>query len=176
MALLLCMLAPAQAEEARKLIHDDIEMLLTRSGDNGLEIAYGADVPAQLRELGVNPGTVLVRGQWDDRILIGEAYTFAPGCGSIAYPIRGVVDYGGALVVIGPMPMSCQASERSWDRAVIRFEPPPVAEPERERRTKRIEKPKAKAKAKAKAAPKPRAAPRAPSQPSYQWPTYQWRW
>src|SRR5215831_2211932 len=100
----LCLATTAQAEEAtmRKVIHDGTDMTLRVNGDD-LSIAY-LEPPAQLREIGVENGQVLVAGTWtrrDPRVLIGHAYAFAPGCVPLEYEIRGVVDQNGSLVVLG---------------------------------------------------------------------------
>jgi hypothetical protein len=154
----------AQAEPARLLRHDNTSMTLSRTA-NGIEISY-AEIPPALRELGVGTGTVLVRGKWDDTILVGEAFTFQKGCPPISYPIRGVIDRSGALIVIGPMPTSCGSREYAWsDGAVMRFEPPREAS----RTEPRAAKPKPK--------PKPRPAPQRQLQPQPQPnPWQQWRW
>jgi hypothetical protein len=148
---------------------------MTKSGDSGLEIAYSTAVPAELRELGVTAGTMLVKGQWEDKILVGEAWAFSPECKSVSYPILGVVDYGGALVVFGPVPRSCQGGDSSWGKqALMRFEAPvpSTAAPRVERKAKAKPKPEPERK------PKPRPAPRPQRQPQYypqQWPSYpQW--
>lgn len=172
---LLLLALPARAEDARKVIHDGVEMTMTKSGD-GLEIAYGIDVPATLRELGVTTGTMLVRGKWEDKILVGDAWAFSPDCKSVEYPVFGVVDAAGALVVFGPVPRTCKAGgDYSWGKAaVMRFEQPASVE----RQVERV-KPKPKSKPKV-ARPKPRAVAPRPSQPSYSFPSFyqqpQWRW
>lgn len=183
----LLLVIPAHAEEARKVFLDGVEMTMTKSADNnGLEITYAADVPPALREVGVTAGTMLIRGQWEENILIGEAWAFSKDCKPISYAIRGVVDYGGSLVIFGPVPTSCKPEDYehySWGKAaVMRFDQPeraPVSAPERSdrKRKSKQEKPKAKA---PPPKPKPRAAPRPTYQQPYQqqWPGYpqQWRW
>jgi hypothetical protein len=190
-ALLLLLLASvAHAEEARKVWHDATEMVLRRADDNGIEIAYGADVPQALREIGVTTGTMLIKGQWEDDILIGQAWAFSKDCGPISYAIRGVVTYGGALIVFGPVPTSCNVEDYehySWGKeAIMRFDmPPPSPHAETvkgkgkrsEQRESKPERPKPKAKPAPPPRPKPRAAPR-PTYQQPQWPSYpqQWRW
>ena len=98
--LLLLLTVPAHSEPARLLTHDGSAMTLSVNGDD-LEISY-LEVPAALREIGVASGTPLVRGHWDGKVLNGEAFAFSPGCPPIGYPVRGVVDFQGSLVVIGP--------------------------------------------------------------------------
>ncbi len=146
-------------------------MTMTKSGE-GLEISYSSTVPADLRDLGVTAGTVLVKGQWEDKTFVGEAWAFSPECKSISYPVLGVVDHSGALVVFGPVPRSCTAGDSSWGKqALMRFEvPAPAAAPRVERRAKPKPEPKPKV---AKSRPAPRPQP----QPQYyqQWPSYpQW--
>lgn len=165
---MLVSMALAQAEPARRVMHDGIAMAMSRT-TAGIEISY-IEVPADLRELGVKSGAVLVRGQWDDTVLIGDAFMFARDCAPIAYPIRGVVDRSGALVIIGPQPQSCGSSALVWsDASVMRFEPPALP-PVREREAK----PKPKPKPKPEVRPIERKPPRPAPQQAPQW--QQWRW
>lgn len=159
------------AEEPRRVNHDGVSMIMSKAGAEGLEIAYGTDIPSELRELGVTAGTMLVKGQWEDKTFVGEAWAFSSECKSISYPVLGVVDHSGALVVFGPVPRSCKAGDSSWGKqALMRFEVPvPAAAPRAERKAKPRPEPK----------PKPRPAPRPQrQQPQYypqQWPSYpQW--
>lgn len=165
-----------QAEEARKVIHDGTEMAMTKTAD-GLEIVYGADIPAELRELGVTPGTMLIRGRWEESTLVGEAWAFSADCKSVAYPVFGVVDNAGALVVFGPVPRTCKAGgDYSWGKqAVMRFDQP-VPAVRAERREKAKPKPKSEPKPKARPQRRPQQPqPQQPQQPQQYWPTYpQW--
>jgi hypothetical protein len=181
----LCLVTvPVRAEE-RKVVHDGTEMNLTVSGDD-LTIAYGTP-PTELREIGVVDGQVLLQGTWTrrDSVLVGTAYAFAPNCPPISYSIRGVVDYNGALVVIGPTPIlkfqSCDVASLVWsDGAVMQFAPPAperkLVEKKRRHAFEEEEKPKPKSKPK----PKPRPRIERPAQPSYQQPYYPyqrpWGW
>lgn len=149
-------------------------MTLSVSGDD-LEISY-LEVPPALRELGVVSGTPLVRGHWVGKVLNGEAFAFSPGCAPIAYPVRGMVDFAGSLLVIGPVPVSCADRTLVWNEsAVIRFDPPKQTSSVRVKKRK-DDKPKAQ-----KPKPKPEAkrpvrrapAPASPWMPQQQ---YQWRW
>jgi hypothetical protein len=162
-------------------------MVLTKATNGqGIEIAFGADVPPALRELGVTTGTMLVRGQWEDDVLIGEAYAFSKDCKPISYAIRGVVAYGGTLIVFGPVPTTCTVDDYgtySWGKeAVMRFDMPPPSPHAEDVKGKRKREskpsPPPKPKAKPKPAPRPRVAPRPTYQQPQQWPGYpqQWRW
>lgn len=134
---------------------------------DGIEIIY-VEVPPALRDAGVTTGTTLVRGKWDDTVLVGEAFAFHKGCPPIAYPVRGVVDRSGALIVIGPLPTSCTGREYAWDAgSVMRFDPGG-----RDANTE-TRPAKTKVKARERSRPKPRAAP-VRRQPQPQW--QQWRW
>jgi hypothetical protein len=148
------------AHAARTLTYDGSAMGMNNSGDE-IEIVY-TEVPPMLRELGVVPGQRLLHGKWEDTILVGEAYAFAKGCAPIAYPVRGVVDRSGALIVIGPAPTDCSAREYAWGpSSVMRFDPPQQPAP-------------AAAKQRVKPKPKPRPAQRRQPSP---WPQQQqWRW
>jgi len=184
-ALLLATIAHAE-ESARKVWHDSTEMVLTKVADGkGIEIAFGADVPPTLRELGVTAGTMLVRGQWEDDVLIGEAWVFSKDCKPISYAIRGVVAYGGTLIVFGPVPANCNVEDYehySWGKeAVMRFEQPPPSPHAVDVKGKH-KSAESKPKPKARRQPPPPAKPRAPARPAQpqwqQWPGYpqQWRW
>ena len=155
----------AHAATPRTLTYDGAAMGMNNSGDE-IEIIY-SEVPPMLRELGVVPGQRLLHGKWEDTILVGEAYAFAKGCAPMAYPIRGVVDRSGALIVIGPAPVDC-AVPRSYmwgPSSVMRFDPPQQPAPA------------ARAKAAPKPKPKPRPRPAAPRPPQQQpMQQQQWRW
>lgn len=151
-------------------------MTLSVNGDD-LEISY-LEVPAALREIGVASGTPLVRGHWDGKVLNGEAFAFSPGCPPIGYPVRGVVDFQGSLVVIGPAPVSCADRTLVWNEsAVIRFDPPQQAPSVRVKKRKddkpKAQKPKPKPKPEAKRPVRRAPAPASPWMPQQQ---YQWRW
>jgi hypothetical protein len=141
--------------------------------NGGLEISY-LEPPAMLREIGVTSGTLLARGRWRGETLEGDAFVFGQGCSPIAYPIRGVIESGGALVIIGPVPSEtkdCQITALDWnDEAVMRFKP--VG---REKLSRPKPKPEAKSKPAAKPKPKPKPKPRpVPQQP--QWQQWPWQW
>ena len=165
----------AASAQERRVILDGEQMTATVTGDR-IEIRY-VSPPVALRELGVTPDTLLVRGQWEGGIFIGEAFVFAPACPPLAYPVRGMVDQVGNLLVLGPAPSAikdCQAESLTWNASsILQFElPVSRAVPERKPQVKA----KPKAKPKPKPAPKPRPAAPAPQvrQPwENQW---QWRW
>jgi hypothetical protein len=101
---------PALAEE-RVLAVDGAGLALRPIEPNGLEIYY-------------NPsGVVLVRGQWVEDVLEGEAFRILDDCAPISYPIRGIVSRSGRLVVIGTAAETC-AQQPTGVLAVMRFEPP----------------------------------------------------
>jgi len=181
-----CLVTSAHAQEARKVLYDGVEMQMTVSED-ALTIAY-KEPPAQLREIGVADGQILVEGTWTRRepgILVGNAYAFKQGCPPIRYDVRGIVDYNGALVVIGPTPIlkfeSCDVASLVWsDDAVMQFAPlapdRKLIERKKPHAFQEEEKPKPK---KPKPKPKPRQIER-PAQPAYQQPYYPyqrpWGW
>ena len=174
--LLLLVLWPAAAlAQERRALLDGAPMVVTVDGDS-IEVRY-AEPGAALRELGVTPATPLVRGRWVGGIFTGEAFVFAPRCPPIGYPVRGMVDSGGALLVLGPAPSAvkdCRAEALTWNASsILRFEQPagerrPAARPEA----------KAKPKARPKPAPKPVARP-APPRPQLRQPwenAWPWQW
>lgn len=189
-ALLLATIIFATAQEVRPVFLDGVEMKLTKAADNnGVEISFSTDVPVHLRELGVVPGTMLVRGQWEENILVGEAWAFSKVCKPISYAIRGVVDYGGSLTVFGPVPTTCKVDDYgsySWGKdAIMRFDQPRMADAKVERKgkkTRHAEQPKPKKEAKRQPPPvsasrvaRPRVAAPAQPQPYWQQP-YQQQW
>ncbi len=152
-------------------------MAISIGEDRKLEISY-LEPPALLREIGVTAGTVLVRGHWEgafpNEVLEGEAFVFSADCPPQSFPVRGLVDHAGGLVVLGPSPSSCGGA-REWNAAsLMRFE---SVERLEERPRKRKAEPKPESKPKPKPKPKPRAKPRQPpQQPQYQQPFYPWGW
>jgi hypothetical protein len=154
--------AASHAATPRTLTHDGTSMAMSNTDDE-IEIIY-SEVPPALRELGVVPGTRLLHGKWEDTILVGTAYVFAKGCAPIAYPVRGVVDRSGALIVIGPAPTDCSRSQYAWGpSSVMRFDPPQ----QRQQPKPKVTKPK----------PKPPQRPAAPRSQQPMWPQQQqWRW
>lgn len=180
LAMLVALMAmPATAEEsARKVLFEGNEMTVKSIGDNTIEIAY-IDPPTSLREIGIQPGSVVIRGKWNARdfLLEGDAYLYAKDCEPISYPVRGVVDEMLWLIVLGPTPVldGCKSTGRAqWTSAsIMRFEPigrlPTPSDSnssKRKREERKVEdKPKPKPKAKPKAKP---AQPHQP-QPSPYW-------
>jgi len=171
-AVLLFGFSEASAEE-RSATYDGIPMSVAADPE-GVEIRYSDSPPPSLRETGVLPGSLLVKGIWENKILIGEAFVFSKGCPAIPYPIRGLIDLGRDLVVLGQIPTviaNCQASEYKWtDGSVMRFEPARrEAKPETPSPKRKEAKPKPKSK------PKPQIARPRPVQPQYNWREWNWR-
>jgi hypothetical protein len=171
---LLLLMTIAHAEEVKRLqvTHESEPMTLVVQPDSTIEISY-ITLPPLLREVGVKPGQILVQGKWTDRdnVLEGQAYAFVHGCEPIPYPVRGVVNQTGVLVVIGPMPMSCTDRTLTWkEGSVMTFDQPSsVTKREKEKKKERVVERK----------PKPRREPRRETAPymsqPYQW-REQWRW
>jgi hypothetical protein len=165
-------LAPCHADELR-VFYDAIEMkAITQQQDRTLQIQF-IDPPVTLREIGVAAGQPLVRGKWVEDVFEGVAIVYGPGCAR-EYPVRGVVDQLGDLVVIGPAPQDCDASSPLvWSKqSIMRFEPVRTLVKKKKEKPKReAEKPKPK--------PRPRPAPQQP-QPQYPYGGYQqpqpWQW
>lgn len=170
---LCCTSAVAQKIDFVEIVHDGIAMTLKRQGEGRIEIVY-AEVPVQLREVGVQKGTILVSGQWGpDQIMTGSAYMFTKECGPLPYSVRGMIELDNTLTIVGPTPQSCEDQSLHWnDKAVLRFTPPPrqLAEFNRPRESRPEKKPK----------PKPRVVERrqeAPRRQADQWNwREQWRW
>jgi hypothetical protein len=72
---------------------------------NRVEIRY-ADPRPGLWGVGVQPGSVLIRGQWFGDRLEAIAHVFAAGCGPIPYAVTGGADpNNGVLTLVGPAPI-----------------------------------------------------------------------
>jgi hypothetical protein len=58
-------------------------------------------------EVGVVPGTLLVKGQWDNQgtLFFGEAKVFSRCGPPLSYKVQGGVDPYGALILTGPAPV-----------------------------------------------------------------------
>jgi hypothetical protein len=171
---LLVLMTVAHAEEVKKLqvTHESEPMTLVVQPDSIIEISY-ITLPPLLRETGVKPGQILVQGKWTDRdnVLEGQAYAFVHGCEPIPYPVRGVVNQTGVLVVIGPMPMSCTDRTLTWkEGSVMTFDQSSssVTKREKEKKKERVVERKPK--------PKLRPSRQEPYVPApYPW-REQWRW
>jgi len=68
-----------------------------------VEIRYVQPRPG-LWEIGVRPGTVLLRGKWVGPTLYATAVVFSGECAPIPYPVSGFVDQNNVLVLQGPSP------------------------------------------------------------------------
>lgn len=168
------MVTAAYAETARTVMYDGT-VYAFEVADQTLTISF-IDPPVDLRELGVTRGNVLLQGTWQPSgVLEGDAYVFAPHCPPIAYPVRGIVDQSGQLVVVGPQPtvQGCAMTGSQWNKgSIMRFTAAsrPAREPEERA------KPRARAKPKAEARARPRPRPQR-QQPVYRQPwENQWQW
>jgi hypothetical protein len=103
---------PALAEE--RVLRVDGGVAVRQIESDGLEIYYRAT------------NIVLVRGQWSEDVLEGEAFRILDDCAPLSYPVRGVVSSAGRLVVVGTAAETC-STQPSGVLAVMRFEAP--AEP-----------------------------------------------
>lgn len=165
--------ALAQRESAVMLDGDLVTVIAT--GDR-LEVLY-IEPPVLLREAGAVKGSPVLKGNWSEGVLIGNAYMYAPGCSPISYPIRAIVDANLNLIVVGPTPRlvmsTCTVDGYEWsEKSIFKLGQPMT--------TKRQE-PKKKKAREAKSEPKPKPKPprqeRAPQQPQQQWNwREQWRW
>ena len=131
----LVMATAASAEPTMTAIHNGSLMTMTRTGPSGMVIQYAQPRPDLLGLVG--PGTVLVQGHWEGlppQIFVGEARVFSRYCGSIPYPVRGVVDATQSLMLFGAAPQfdtACRviAFDINRQQAVLRFEPPSLPPP-----------------------------------------------
>jgi hypothetical protein len=88
----------------RLLLHNGSLMQLAVLPGGRIEIQYAQPRPG-LWEIGVRPGTVLLRGQWSGGVLNAEARVFAGACGAPVYPVTGGINADGVLVLSGPAPL-----------------------------------------------------------------------
>jgi hypothetical protein len=92
-----------------------------------LEIRY-ADPRPGLANIGVTPGTLLIKGVWvAPEKLEGTAHMFVSGCPALPYRVKGGVDRFGNILLSGPVPVTdyaCNTICYSWDNhnAYLRFD------------------------------------------------------
>jgi hypothetical protein len=92
-----------------------------------MEIRY-ADPRRGLANIGVTSGTLLIKGVWiTPEKLQGTAYMFTSGCPALPYPVKGVVDRFGNILLSGPVPVidyACNIIGHSWNshNAYLRFD------------------------------------------------------
>ena len=164
------MLTPAAAEQREGVVMLDGSLVTIIATGDRLEVFY-IDPPPMVREAGAKKGSPILTGDWDQGILVGEAYVYAPLCPTIAYPIRGVVNAMDYLIVIGPTPKlregSCEVAGYEWnEHSVLKLGSPMTTQKSKQAKPKKA-KPK-------KPKPKPqRSAPR-PRQPQQQ--NWWWSW
>jgi hypothetical protein len=71
-----------------------------------MEIRY-ADPRPGLTNIGVTPGTLLIKGVWvAPEKLEGTAYIFTSGCPALPYRVKGSVDRFGNILLSGPVPVT----------------------------------------------------------------------
>lgn len=94
----------------------------------------------QLRNEGVEPGTVLFKGKLgSDGSYSGTAFRFSRQCGAIGYSVEGNVDADGSLTLMGRVPQrdrTCAIVGYSFD--VLVFSGPPAARQREKQITARI--------------------------------------
>lgn len=56
-------------------------------------------------DVGILPGTFLIRGKWNGPTLEATAFIFTFNCGQQPYPVRGSMAPNGVLTLIGPAPI-----------------------------------------------------------------------
>jgi hypothetical protein len=85
------------------LVHNGSLMALRAFPGGRIEIRYVEPRPG-LWDVGVRPGTILLRGQWVGPVLNAEARVFSAFCGPLPYPVRGG-EQGAVLVLNGVAPI-----------------------------------------------------------------------
>jgi len=91
-----------------------------------LEIRYAEPRPG-LANIGVTPGTLLIKGVWVAEKLEGTAYLFTSGCPALPYRVIGSVDRFGNILLSGPVPVTdyaCNIVGYNWKNhnAYLRFD------------------------------------------------------
>jgi hypothetical protein len=92
-----------------------------------MEIRY-AEPRQGLADIGVTPGTLLIKGVWvTPQKLQGTAYMFTSGCPALPYPVKGDVDRFGNMLLSGPVPVidyACNiiGHSRNSHNAYLRFD------------------------------------------------------
>jgi hypothetical protein len=92
-----------------------------------LEIRY-AEPRSGLADIGVTPGTLLIKGVWvAPQKLEGTAYMFTSGCPALPYRVKGSVDRFGNILLSGPVPVTdyaCNIVGYNWNshNAYLRFD------------------------------------------------------
>ena len=183
LAIALVMIATsALAADEKRVIYDEMPMLARFDIDRSLSIRF-IDPSAMLREIGVEPGEALIEGRWIGAVFEGNAFLFAKGCKPIPYPVRGVVDLNGVLMVLGPTPVlnGCEPTgQTQWTASsIMRIEPGDKSGSKSGSVDKRPAQPKPKKEAKPQPKPKPKPRPRPVTPPApqpYWYAPQQQRW
>jgi hypothetical protein len=87
-----------------------------------------ADPRPGLANIGVTPGTLLIKGVWvAPEKLEGTAYMFTSGCPALPYRVKGGVDRFGNILLSGPVPVTedaCNIVGYDWKNhnAYLRFD------------------------------------------------------
>jgi hypothetical protein len=128
LSLVLAACSAAMAAPVYTVTHNGSVMLVTPVARNEMVIQYANPRPNLIGL--VQPGTVLVRGYWQDDIFNGTAFVFSRWCGAIPYVVRGTTDQANSLVLIGAAPQfdtNCRilGYDPTSAHAVLRFELPP---------------------------------------------------
>ena len=177
----------ATAEPVRRVLYNGVAMTVNWADDDThLEVVYPDPLPAELVGQGIPAGALLLEGTWNRNLelLEGQAFSYFEGCAPRAYAVRGVVERGGSLVVLGPAPENCTSGLGWASGAVMRLapmvqvEPAPQKSSRRERRRER-EQPEVKRRERPRQERQVRRRePRQQYQQPYQQPysTYQFRW
>jgi len=105
-AVALALLSPAvAAQSAGSFVwHNGSLMQVNRFPGQLIEIRYIRPRPG-LWDVGVRPGTLLLRGQWNGPVLTADAFVFSWQCGPTPYSVSGGVDASNTLVLQGLAPI-----------------------------------------------------------------------
>jgi hypothetical protein len=96
--------SPPPPPTARNLLlHNGSLMELIGLPAGMIEIRYVEPRPG-LWGVGVRPGTLLIRGQWNGAMLNAQAFVFS-FCGATPYPVSGGVDLNNVLMLTGLAPI-----------------------------------------------------------------------
>lgn len=110
--------APVMAQPPGAFVtHNGSLMAIVADARGAVQIEYAQPRPG-LWEIGVRPGTVLIRGRWIGPVLNATAVVYAGQCGAVPYPVSGTALPNGVLTLIGPAPIidpySCAVLGMAW--------------------------------------------------------------
>lgn len=109
--------AAAQPDPPIYAMHNGSIMTVFADRINKTVVIVYAEPKPSLITIGVQPGTLLFDGTWDNGVVRGYARVYNLVCGAIPYAVSGGLDPSGALVLRGPqlrVNQFCQPYYYEW--------------------------------------------------------------